>query len=114
MRKDKLLHPLSEFYKLISKPFPLFRLFDGHQIPQPYEDLLVHDRDMTPTLENFHKQKIHLGVQKKIHKQDSLMRQVVLLNEAEEPVEFGAIRIALKYFSKEAQTEILCCRNLWG
>ena len=77
-------------------------------IPQPYRDLLVHDRDMTPTLEAFHGESIRLRVMSRDLPSGILFREVVLVTtESVEPVEFGAIRIRLDVFGVSAQEMIL-------
>jgi chorismate-pyruvate lyase len=69
--------------------------------------LLVHHGDMTPTLEAFHGERIHLRVLARHLDGDALARQVVLtLNDSERPVEFGAIIIHLEHFPATAQAEI--------
>ncbi len=73
-------------------------------IPQPYRDLLVHDRDMTPTLEAFHGEPIQLRVMSRDARFGILFREVVLVTtESAKPVEFGAIRIRLDGFGASAQ-----------
>ena len=73
-------------------------------IPQPYRDLLVHDRDMTSTLEAFHGESIHLRVMNRDATSGILFREVVLVTvENTRPVEFGAIRIRLDGFGASAQ-----------
>ncbi len=81
---------------------------DGLQIPQPFRDLLVHERDMTPTLEAFHGQRIRLQVLERHQQENRLLRLVVLkLEDDQTPVEFGAIRIKLTLFKTEALRLIL-------
>lgn len=78
----------------------------GAQIPQPYHDLLVHSRDMTPTLQRFYRHPIGLDVINRHHEAKSYFREVVL-NAAGNPVEYGMIRIALDLFPAIAQKRIL-------
>lgn len=77
-------------------------------IPQPYRDLLVHVRDMTPTLEAFHGEPIQLRVVSRESASGILFREVVLVSAASaRPVEYGAIRIRLDGFGGPAQDLIL-------
>ena len=73
------------------------------RVPQPFRDLLVHENDMTPTLEAFHGRRISLHVLDRYRQENRLLRQVVLKLEGEgTPVEFGAIRIHLTRFKTRA------------
>ncbi len=63
---------------------------------------------MTPTLEKFHKQHIHLQVLGRRLKADDYFREVILrLDGTNQPVEFGAIKIHLSLFSPVAREQIL-------
>jgi hypothetical protein len=73
-------------------------------MPEPYRRLLVHQRDMTPTLEAAYSQKIHLRVLKHSLRDNVFSRQVLLLLEdGVTPVEFGGIRIYLEHLAAEAK-----------
>jgi hypothetical protein len=102
------VHPLDEFYTAAHLPLPPLNEIDGEAMPEPYKSLLVHQHDMTPTLESFHRQSIHLQVLGRRKKGDAYFREVVLrLDETNQPVEFGAIKINLDLFPKPACEEIL-------
>src|SRR5207247_888701 len=82
------------------------------EMPEPYKSLLVHQRDMTPTLENFHGRSVHLRVLGRERRGEDYSREVVLqLEGSEQPVEFGAIRIHLGLFTPAACEQIL--REEW-
>ncbi|MDA7916334.1 hypothetical protein N9B94_03780 [Verrucomicrobia bacterium] len=103
-----VIHPLDEFYKRGGKPLPPYQKLDGSQVPEPFKGLLVHKNDMTPTLEKFHGARIHIRVLGKTLSENQYYREVVLLlDESEKPVEFGAIRINLDRFPEEAREAIL-------
>lgn len=104
-----LFFPLDEFYSSEGRSLPPIDQIDGAQMPQPYRQLLVHQGDMTPTLEKFHGSRISLRLfDKRLGADGWLSRRVaLLLDKTGEPVEFGAIRINLNLFSKEAQQHIL-------
>jgi len=105
---NSLVHPLDEFYAAAGLPLPPLNEIDGEAVPEPYKTLLVHQHDMTPTLEKFHRQSIHLQVLGRRQKGDSYFREVVLrLDETNQPVEFGAIKINLALFPPQARGEIL-------
>ncbi|MCI0620096.1 MAG: hypothetical protein L0387_00195 [Acidobacteria bacterium] len=106
-----LLDPLDQFYVEAGLPLPLAVEVDGGSIPSPYRSLLVHQRDMTPTLEAAYQQRIHLRLLKRRVREDVVLRQVVLVLDGDErPVEFGAIRIQLKHLPAEARQSVLEAR----
>jgi hypothetical protein len=47
-------------------------------VPAPYHSLLVHNNDMTPTLENFHDSRIHLEILQSEQRGNFYFRTVVL------------------------------------
>ena len=103
-----LAHPLDEFYARAGLPMPSLQELTGKEVPEPYRSLLVHENDMTPTLEQFYGQDIHLRVLSRRRKRDEYVREVVLvLDGSNRPVECGAIKINLKLFSPDARAEIL-------
>ena len=44
-------YPLDEFYALAGRTLPAIEQVPGESVPEPYRQLLVHQDDMTPTLE---------------------------------------------------------------
>ena len=76
-------------------------------IPQPYRRLLVHSQDMTPTLEEFYNCRLGLKVLNRFHQENHYYREVLLVYPGGKPVEYGAIRIHLEWFSASLQTLIL-------
>ena len=104
----ELMRPFAEFYAREGQPLPNAESIDGAVIPQPYRQLLVHDKDMTSTLEAFWQQPIHLRSLCVVHEGDVLTRQVILLaSETGVAVELGAIRIHLQRFTEPAQDAIV-------
>lgn len=104
-----IAYPLDEFYaRNGAKPLPPMQAIDAGLLPQPYRSLLVHENDMTSTLENFHGDRVHLKVHARELQGDSYLRAVLLeLDETSKPVEFGCIRIYLKQFPPSAREAIL-------
>jgi chorismate-pyruvate lyase len=87
---------------------PAFQFIDSEEIPEPYKQLLVHESDMTSTLEHFHEGRIHLRVLNREHRGDTYSREVVLeVDGTNAPVEFGAIKIYLAGFATRARERIL-------
>ena len=71
-------------------------LVEARRLPQPARLLLCHDSDMTPMLEAFFGDRIHLDVLRQEQQGEVVTRQVTLrLTSSDRAVEFGAIRINL-------------------
>jgi len=105
---QSVAYPLDEFYSRSGLNLPPLDQVDGEAMPEPYKSLLVHERDMTSTLESFHKTGIHLRLISREQRGDEYFREVVLsIDGSENPVEFGAIKIHLNRFSEQAQQVIL-------
>ena len=104
-----IAYPLDEFYARNGKtPLPPMQVIDSELVPQPYRSLLVHENDMTSTLENFHGDRVHLKVHTRDARGDSYLRAVVLqLDRSLKAVEFGCIKIYLKHFPQPASEAIL-------
>jgi chorismate-pyruvate lyase len=103
-----LLYPLNEFYQQAGLPLPLATKINGREMPEPYRRLLVHDRDMTPTLEAAYDRKMNLRVLKYALTDEVFSREIVLIPEGgNEPVVFGAIKIYLDEFPSEARELVL-------
>jgi chorismate-pyruvate lyase len=106
--QTQIAHPLDEFYARARQPMPALQFIDAEEIPAPYKRLLVHENDMTSTLEHFHEGRIHLRVLNREQREDSYSREVVLeLDGTNTPVEFGAIKIYLAGFPPPARERIL-------
>jgi chorismate-pyruvate lyase len=112
-RITNLLYPLTDFYA--GAQSPRVEVIDGAVMPQPYRGLLVHDRDMTPTLEAYCGSPIHLNALRVRRTPKALYRQVLLVSdEGGRPIEFGAIRIELAAFDGQARELITGCRKPLG
>ena len=109
-----IAYPLDDFYAQARRALPPIEAVEGDAVPEPYKSLLVHQDDMTPTLEKFHGERIHLSVLSRQQRDDFYFREVVLLlDKTDKPVEFGAIKINLALFPSAARKEILDeCRPL--
>jgi len=101
-------YPLDEFYALANRELPSIEQIDGAQMPEPYRQLLVHNEDMTPTLEKFYDERIYLNVISRQTRGDFYFREVILLTQrTRTPVEFGAIKINLALFPSSARRLVL-------
>jgi chorismate-pyruvate lyase len=103
-----MAYPLDDFYAQARRPLPDIVAISGADMPEPYRTLLVHDSDMTPTLEKFHGSSIHLRVLNSQQREGAYYREVaLLLDKTNVPVEFGAIKINLNLFPANARKAIL-------
>ena len=103
-----IAYPLDDFYARAHLTLPPIKQLRGEDVPEPYRTLLVHQDDMTPTLEAFHGQTIHIRVIHSETREIYYFREVVLLlDETGEPVEFGAIKINLSLFPTQARKLVL-------
>lgn len=85
-----------------------FDWIEGAEMPNPYRDLLVHKRDMTSTLANFHGSDIGLEVLKVVNEGEVYSREVILFaRKTGVPVEYGAIQIQLAHFATDEREAIV-------
>ena len=102
------IQPLDEFYLRNLRPLLEFELMEGVAMPEPYRTLLVHQRDMTRTLEGFHHDSIHLRVISRRRDGENYWRESILLLDAtQKAVEYGAIKIHLANVPEPGRTQIL-------
>lgn len=107
-RDPSLLYPLNEFYGEAGVPLPPVVEVEGFKIPEPYRSLLVHERDMTPTLTEAYKCKMNLRILKRILHGNVLAREIVLEVEGDgRVVVYAGIKIYLDHFPPEAKRLIL-------
>ena len=99
--------PLEKFYKRAGRVLPEIEIIEGKTIPQPYQSLLVHERDMTSTLERFHGARCHVHAFQCLEDENYSRLVILELNESDKPVEFGAITIHLSSFAPHARELIL-------
>ena len=103
-----ILFPLNRFYLKEGLPLPRVTQLDPEQIPQPYRGMLDHDRDMTPTLEQFYRETIAISIIHSGRNGNAYTREVVLYTEqTRRPVSYGSIDIHLENVSGGARTDIL-------
>jgi hypothetical protein len=99
---------LERFYGQAGLPVPGLERLDGHLVPPPFQQLLVHSADMTPTLESFYGSALNLTVLSREQDGDSYYREVVLsVANSGHPVEYGVIRICLDHLDPEVRKLVL-------
>lgn len=102
------VRPLDEFYRRQGRVLPAFAVISPADVPEPEKSLLVHHRDMTRTLEQFHGARIHLRVLSRHDAEGAYWRESVLqLDGSNRAVEFGAIKIYLDPFPEPWRQQIL-------
>ncbi len=99
--------PLEKFYQRAGISLPEIEVISGEMMPQPHHSLLVHERDMTTTLERFHGARCHVRALQYSEEEDYARLVVLELDGSRQPIEFGAIIIHLAAFSPHAQELIL-------
>ncbi len=105
--ENDLLFPLSTFEGVRGQRGTSATAIPPQEVPEPYHELLVHERDMTGTLEAYFDQPMVLRVLQKRIEGDLLFRQVLLQGERDgRTAEFGAIRIDLACFTGEARQRV--------
>lgn len=101
-------YPLDYCYRRQDMVLPKLEQVEPDQIPEPFKSLVVHQKDMTPTLERFYDDQIYIEVLHKDFSDQHYFREVVLkLEKSHQPVEFGAIRIFLERMPMNAREAIL-------
>ena len=107
-RSDGLLYPLDLVYERAGIEIPRVEVVSPDDIPLPYRSLLVHDIDMTLTLERHFGGRVMLRPLSTFTVGDSYFRRVLLVQEySGQPVEMGAIRMRLDAFSEVIRGQIL-------
>ena len=102
-----LLWPLNLFCSYYSRDIPQITPLFGQQLPMPYKQLLVHNRNMTSTLEKFYDSTIHIERLNMVPESEETTREVILkLDANEKAVEYGASRIFTNLLPPKAVTLI--------
>jgi hypothetical protein len=101
-------YPLDVVYSQAGIEAPQTRAIAASRIPPPYHSLLVHERDMTLTLEAHFGGRVSLRALSTFRKGSSYYRRVLLVQEySARPVEMGAVRIDLLAFKPKIRSQIL-------
>jgi chorismate-pyruvate lyase len=99
-------------------PDDAFRAFEqipAEEVPQPYYDLLVHEHHMTVTVEAHHGRLVDVQILEERHSEDAYARKILLtLQDTGRVVQFGLMRIGLKYCTAAVREEILSRRTPLG
>ena len=103
-----LLYPLDFIYTRGGVTLPTAKAISPYDIPLPYRSLLVHESDMTITLEQHFGGRITLRTLSTFAHGGWYFRRVLLaLEYSGRPVEMGALRINLRAFRPGVRAQIL-------
>src|SRR5438046_8069561 len=87
----------------------------GDQVPQPYNDLLVHKHHMTVTVEAHHGDLVDVRILARLQDGDTYARKILLaLRRSGKVVQFGIMRVHLNYCSQEVRDEIVAGQTPLG
>ena len=105
-------HPLLDGSQLGEAPLTWL---PPSEVPEPYRQLLVHDRDMTSALASFHRDSINLTVLRSRQLDDCYFREVTLhTSTVGTAVEYGLIKIHLDLFPPAFRPQILEGKTPYG
>ena len=103
-----VFYPLDLVYARAGVEMPRVKVVSPHEIPLPYRWLLVHDDDMTSTLERHFGGRVVLRPLSTFTSGGSYFRRVLLVQEySGRPVEMGAIRMKIDAFTQRLRAKIL-------
>ena len=107
-RNQGLFYPLDVVYERSGIEMPKVKVVSPDRIPAPYQSLLVHEADMTVTLERHFGGRVTLRPLSTFMRGGSYFRRVLLTQEySGHPVEMGAIRMRLDAFTLRVRGQIL-------
>ena len=103
-----ILYPLDVMYAQTGIDGPAAKRTTPDRIPPPYSTLLVHEKEMTATLEQYFGGRVAVRALSTSTKGRSYFRRVLLVMEQSgRPVAMGAVRIQLDVFSVRTRARIL-------
>jgi hypothetical protein len=92
-----------------------FELVPPDEVPQPYHDLLVHDHHMTVTVEQYHGSLVDVRILARRQDDGAYARKILLvLQSTGRVVQFGIMRVLLRYCSDEVRAEIVAGQTPLG
>lgn len=110
-----ILYPLDLLYAQAGIACPAVKRTTPDRIPRPYDKLLVHESEMTYTLEQHFGGRVAVRVLSTCTTGGSYFRRVLLAMESSgRPVAMGAVRVTLDAFSPRIRARILRQREPLG
>ncbi len=94
---------MNAFYTSNGRRIPEITPLTPRAIPQPYHKLLVHDRNMTSTLEAFHAGPVYIDPLNMVQDEEETSREVILRRQSDDrAVEYGASWVFHRHLPAEA------------
>ena len=85
------------------------------EVPPPYHELLVHEHHMTVTVERHHGDRVDVLIDNRRHDGPYYARRIFLaLQKSRRVVQYGLVRIDLRYCSPAVRTEIIAGQTPLG
>jgi chorismate-pyruvate lyase len=110
-----MFYPLAYFYQELQVPPPEVMRATPSELPEWQNRLLVHDRDMTPTLESAYNARVRLRVLRYAVTDETLDRLITLALDGDEtPVIMGAIHIFLTRLPSAARERVVAMKEPFG
>lgn len=95
--------------------WPEFEIVPSDEVPPPYRELLVHEHHMTVTVEKYHGDSVDVRILDRQHTNDTYARKILLtLHGSGRVVQFGIMKIDLRYCSPEVRQEIIAGQTPLG
>jgi hypothetical protein len=94
---------------------PEYEFVPADEVPAPYHGLLVHEHHMTVTVEAYHRDLVDVRVLAVHHDEESYARKILLaLHATGRVVQFGIMRVQLRYCSEAVRKEIIAGQTPLG
>jgi chorismate-pyruvate lyase len=94
---------------------PEFEIVPDDEVPAPYRELLVHEHHMTVNVEKHHGGAVDVRILARRHTGDIYARKILLaLHGTGRVVQFGIMKINLRYCSREVREEIVAGQTPLG
>jgi hypothetical protein len=94
---------------------PEYEMVPADEVPSPYRELLVHEHHMTVTVEKHHGSLVDVKVLRRRQDQGAYARKILLtLQSTGRVVQFGIMRVHLRYCSPEVRAEIIAGKTPLG
>jgi chorismate-pyruvate lyase len=87
---------------------PEHEFVPADEVPPPYQQLLVHEHHMTVTVEEHHGGPVDVHILNRRHDDNYYARRILLqMHDGGRVVQFGIVRLDLRFCTKEVRQEIL-------
>ncbi len=86
---------------------PEYEFVPADEVPSPYHELLVHEHHMTVTVEQYHGDLVDVRILDRHVDDENYARKILLALQGNgKVVQFGIMRVKMRYCSPEVQAEI--------